>query len=414
MALSEGRRVLAEARLGLPEPVRSGDGRSEQDPAVWWRAMEELVPTLLRRLGGHRPRTLCIDGTSSTLLATDRAGDPLGPALMYDDRRGSGLLSRIGERIPDHSPVRSGSSSLLKAMWLQENRTLPARGWFLHQADWLLGRLAARPGVSDHNNALKLGYDPEARCWPDWLAATAIRRSWLPRVEPPGTPLGTIDGAVARSLGLPPDLQLVAGTTDSTAAFLAAGVTQPGEAVTSLGSTLVLKVLSTRPVWAPRYGVYSHRIGDLWLVGGASNSGGAVLQALFSPGQLAALTRQLDPGRPTGLDYYPLLRPGERFPVDDPALPPRLSPRVASDRVFFQGILEGIAEIERTGYARLQQLGAPRVTRVVTSGGGSANRPWMQIRARLLGIPVTAAVQQQAAYGTALLALDALTRPGGG
>ena len=54
---------------------------------------------------------------------------------------------------------------------------------------------------------------------------------------------------------------------DSNAAFIAAGVTQPGEAVTSLGSTLAVKLLSETRVDRAEYGIYSHRLGDAWLVG---------------------------------------------------------------------------------------------------------------------------------------------------
>ncbi len=56
---------------------------------------------------------------------------------------------------------------------------------------------------------------------------------------------------------------------DSIAAFLAvgAGAAAPGVAVTSLGSTLAVKLLSTRRVDDSRFGLYSHRLGDLWLVG---------------------------------------------------------------------------------------------------------------------------------------------------
>jgi len=43
-----------------------------------------------------------------------------------------------------------------------------------------------------------------------------------------------------------------------------------------------------------------------------------VLRRYFDDAALAALTPRLRPGEPTGLDYYPLLRPGERFPVADP------------------------------------------------------------------------------------------------
>jgi sugar (pentulose or hexulose) kinase len=54
---------------------------------------------------------------------------------------------------------------------------------------------------------------------------------------------------------------------DSIAAFLAADVSEPGAAVTSLGSTLAVKLLSDTRVDQASYGIYSHRLGDLWLVG---------------------------------------------------------------------------------------------------------------------------------------------------
>ena len=44
----------------------------------------------------------------------------------------------------------------------------------LHHADWLASLLHGRRGVSDWNNALKLGYDPGAEAYPDWLS-TAVR-----------------------------------------------------------------------------------------------------------------------------------------------------------------------------------------------------------------------------------------------
>jgi len=207
-----------------------------------------------------------------------------------------------------------------------------------------------------------------------------------------------------RATGLLPDTQLVTGTTDSTAAVLAAGACVPGDAVTTLGSTLVLKLVSEHPIAAPEYGIYSHRLGKLWLVGGASNSGGAVCARYFSRKRMRALTMELDPDRNTGLDYYPLLQPGERFPVNDPNYPPRMTPRPPQDAIFFQGILEGLSRIEAHGYALLTDLGAPPPRRVLSLGGGAVNPAWRRIRERMLGIPVLLAEHQEAAYGAALLA----------
>ena len=162
--------------------------------------------------------------------------------------------------------------------------------------------------------------------------------------------------------------------------------------------------MADQPVFAPHDGVYSHRLGDRWLVGGASNSGGAVLRQYFTDDDMARLSARLDIETPTGLDYYPLPATGERFPVNDPGLAPRLQPRPDDDVRFFQGILAGIAGIEHEGYRKLAALGAPWPTRIITTGGGASNESWRTMRARLNDIPVTAAAHQDAAYGTALLA----------
>jgi sugar (pentulose or hexulose) kinase len=202
-------------------------------------------------------------------------------------------------------------------------------------------------------------------------------------------------------------VRLVAGTTDSNAATLAAGIDRPGDAVTSLGSTLVVKLCSDRPIFAARYGVYSHRIGDYWLTGGASNSGGGVLRQYFSDSELEELSRQIDPGRPLDLHYYPLIVAGERFPESDPDKQPCLQPRPQARHQFLQAMLEGIADIEAAGYTRLAELGAPFPQRVFSAGGGASNAAWRAIRERKLGVPVQTARHTESAYGAALIARGA-------
>ncbi|HEB59278.1 MAG TPA: carbohydrate kinase [Gammaproteobacteria bacterium] len=403
--------VQAFARTDLP-PAHQAGPLSEQDPHHWWQALCATTHALLTQLtSAPRIEALCVDGTSGSVLAVDGAGEPLGPALMYDDQRAREEAQRLATVLAaagqTDSPSSGAGSGLARILWLRAR--YPDAAHFLHQADWLTGRLMGDYGHSDENNALKSGYDPVARRWPDWLAELALPESQLPRVHPPGTRIGRLSAEAARATGLPAGLPVAAGTTDSTAAFLATGAHRPGEAVTSLGSTLVLKVLAERPVVNKAYGVYSQRLGDLWLVGGASNSGGAVLRAFFSDADMARLTPQLDADTPTGLDYYPLHRPGERFPFNDPELAPRLAPRPADDARFFQGLLEGLAQIEYTGYRRLAELGAPWPVNLRTVGGGSRNPAWTRIRQRLLGVPFVTAEHDEAACGAARLAQRALT-----
>ena len=406
VAIDRDARQVSEARTGLPDSRRSGDGGSEQDPEDWWQAVTDTLVAVVGRARGT-VRAICVDGTSSTLLLAGMDGRPCTPAVMYDDTRAGTEAIAIADVASDTSAARGASSALAKLLFLQRHYGDADAAFALHQADWISGRLRGHYGFSDENNCLKLGYDPVARRWPDWLRVSGADMRLLPQVLPVGRVLGRVAPDIARRFAVPRDTQIVAGTTDSNAAALAAGIGRPGDAVTSLGSTLVLKVVGERPVTAAKFGVYGHRIGDLWLVGGASNTGGAVLRAFFSDREIVELSRKIDPSRDSGLDYYPLRAVGERFPLADPNLKPRLQPRPDNDVLFLHGLLEGIARIERQGYLRLADLGAPYPSRVLTAGGGAVNAAWSALRARVLGVPVERALHGEASFGCALLALRA-------
>ena len=408
IAIARDGTPLAQAKTELPGASNSSAEHVEQDPQHWWSSALAVLNDLGEQLRGRaQPQALCVDGTSATLLLCTPEGTPLTPALMYNDARATEEARQIGALAPSDSPARGPSASLAKLLHLRAAVRADRPVLALHQADWIGGRLRGRFGDSDWNNALKLGFDPQQLDWPPWLRAMDLSPVRLPRCHRPGVDLGPIAAEVAAASGLPASLRVCAGTTDSTAATLAAGARAVGDAVTSLGSTLVLKLVSDRPVWDASSGVYSHRLGDLWLVGGASNSGGAVLRQYFDDAELRRLSERIDPSRPSGLDYYPLARRGERFPIADPELEPRLEPRPADDSRFLAGLFEGIARIERDGYRRLSALGAAAPTRVLSTGGGASNRVWGAMRSRLLGLRVEQARHQEAAYGAAVLARDA-------
>jgi len=367
------------------------------DPAsaqAWREALFGLIDDLPAEIRLNLA-ALAIDGTSGTLLAADAAFEPMAPALLYNDGRAADEARAIG------NPQYGATSGLAKRLWLAEN--FPDAVHCFHQADWLAALLTGRGGITDYHNALKSGFDAENLAWPDWVGRLPGSR-WQQKVLTPGDAIGPLLPAMTRRFGLNPDCIVRAGTTDSIAAFMAARLTEPGEAVTSLGTTLVLKLLSETRVEEPASGVYSHRYGRLWLAGGASNSGGGVLRQYFSDAMLVQLSARIDPARPSGLDYYPLPAPGERFPLNDLALAPRMSPRPEDDARFLHGLLEGMAAIEALGYRKLAALGATPLKRVLTAGGGARNRIWAMIRQQALQVPVGAAIHGEAAFGSAMLA----------
>ncbi|WP_373538078.1 FGGY-family carbohydrate kinase [Microcoleus sp.] len=395
------------------------DPQQTELPSVWQNALsaviEQIPPTIRNQV-----RAIALDGTSSTVMLCDTDGIPVCEPILYNDARGAAVTETLRAIAPDNHTVLSATSSLAKLLWFcRGGAPVPApsivegghRGTaptvFLHQADWLAFLLHGKLGISDYHNALKLGFDVDTLCYPNWLiqgiASAATPK--LPQVVAPGTPVGEVRDEVRSRFGFPRDCTVCAGTTDSIAAFLASRVNSPGEAVTSLGSTLAVKLLSHTRVDDSRYGIYSHKLGDLWLVGGASNTGGAVLRNFFTDVELANYSTKINPEQESLLDYYPLLKNGDRFPINDPNLAPRLEPRPADSVEFLHGLLESIARIEARGYQLLQELGATPLTKVYTAGGGAKNAVWSAIRKRYLKVPVVTPVQTAAAYGTALLAM---------
>ena len=396
IAIDEGKNTVASKQCSFTQTL------PDKLAQTWQDTLDELIagiPNQIRK----QITAIAINGTSSTVLLCDGEGKSITAPLLYNDSRGKEVLERIKSIAPNNHVVISATSSLAKLLWWQRRSYFTKARYLLHQADWLGYLLHGKLGISDYHNALKLGYDVEHFCYRGWLQNQPYS-NLFPQILAPGAIIGRVTQKNCDRFNLPNDCAVKAGTTDSIASFLASGASKPGEAVTSLGSTLVLKLLSRTKITASDCGIYSHRLGNLWLAGGASNTGGAVLKHFFNRQQLQSLSRQIDPRKRSPLEYYPLLTPGDRFPVNDPDLAPQLSPRPTSSVEFLQGLLEGIARIEALGYQKLQELGADKLIRVHTAGGGAKNSTWQAIRQGYLNVPVTVAVNTEAAYGTALLA----------
>ncbi|XP_020239437.1 D-ribulose kinase [Cajanus cajan] len=393
--------IQAEAKREYPLYL---SGESHDWARSWKETLFSLLEDVPLDLRQHVV-SISMDGTSATTIIVDsNTGEPLWRPYLYNESCPD-ALPMVKSIAPQNHTVCTGSSTLCKLVsWWNRVGSNKKPALLSHQADWLLWLLHGKLGVTDYNNALKVGYDPEVESYPSWLVCQPYYHL-LPSVVAPGTPIACLKEDIRNKYGFQKDCVVCTGTTDSIAAFLAARATQPGKAVTSLGSTLAIKLLSNTRIEDSRFGVYSHRLDDKWLVGGASNTGGAILRQLFTDDQLEKLSEQINPSQPSLLDYYPLPKAGERFPVADPNLAPRLLPRPENDVEYLHGILESIARIEAKAYGLLKELGATQVEEVFTAGGGAKNEKWIKIRERVLGLTVRRANQTEAAYGAALLAI---------
>lgn len=404
-AVLDGETVISMARANHP-----AQDPSRIDANGWWVAVQDCLTaqiSALRKIGVDPLdiKRIAVDGTSGSMVLTDADLTPVSPGLMYNSKGFEAEAARIEACAPGDHITKGSNSALARAMRLvsQANST-PVH--LLHQADFIAAKLMGLGGHSDYNNALKTGFDPELDCWPDWIDRV-IDPGLLPKVHNPGAPIAPLSAECARYFHLSPEAMIFAGTTDSIAAFLASAPLKEGVAVTSLGSTLAIKLLSKTRIDAPNVGLYSHRLGDLWLVGGASNTGGAVLRAHFSDDELRMLSAQINPDNPLDLEYYPLNAPGERFPINNPDLLPVLHPRPRDPAQYLQAMLEAMSRIEARCYREIAHRGGPVPSEIYTAGGGAQNDVWTAIRARHIGIAPKAADQSEASVGVARLARSA-------
>ena len=376
------------------------------------------------------------------------------PSIIYQCL----FISWVDQYAPENHATRASTSALSKLLHYHACDPIKAnansREVLAHQSEFVAnsifmpipkkcgaGSLAnRRTYTSDWHNALKLGFDVKELAYPQWLLAllteVGIGTDVLPEVVEPGKIIGPISSSAAHEYGFGEDTQLVGGTTDSNAAFIAAVAgagSSPkfGVAVTSLGSTLAMKMLSRTFVEDSKTGVYSHRFpvfgssgdsesdsdadaGEAWLVGGASNVGCKVLRGeKFSNEELVTLSKDIDIATDSPYEYYPLTKVGERFPIADATKEPILEPKPGSRVEYLKGILQGISNVERMGFEIMGELGASPSTpeEIWTAGGGAKNDTWLKMRERLLRnsfdsdkITVRKADNAEASFGAAVLA----------
>jgi sugar (pentulose or hexulose) kinase len=200
--------------------------------------------------------------------------------------------------------------------------------------------------------------------------------------------------------------------TDACASQLAAGASVPGQFVSVLGSTLVLKGANHDLVADPAGAVYSHRHPDgWWLPGGASSTGAQALTAGFAGRKLARLDDLAARHGPARGLVYPLVGRGERFPFAAADAEAFTLGDLADEVERYRATLEGVAFVERLGYERLAALGAVVDPPISVTGGSSVSPVWNRIRAAVLGVPLVVKPAASTALGACILAAAGTLHP---
>ncbi len=401
--------VLAEAQTGLADR-RGKPLVHEQDPLEWWSAACSTIVRVLKDLSQvvalENIKGISVTSTSGSLVLADASGQPLRPAILYDDARGASIAGELNRQLPPEIAQFNASYSLIKAAWVRQNEpdVWSRARHILHPADWLTGKLVGQFGTSDDSNALKLGHDPDTGCWTQAVSIVNIPGNLLPKVFRPGTQVGSVCARASKETGLGRGTPVFVGATDGMTGLMASGAHRPGQANSTLGSTIVWKVLSRHKSPAAT-GVYCHRHpSGLWAPGAASNTGPGSLHSEGLSATLPDLDGIAAKHLPTPCLCYLLPAKGERFPFLNPVAETFFEGDTASPQEAYAAQLQSLAFVERWGYERLEGCGAAAGGEVFTSGGAAASPILMQLRASVLKREVYRCHHPTSAFGAAVLA----------
>jgi xylulokinase len=394
IAITPEGEVLASAEesypLSTPRP-----GWSEQDPEDWWQASEQA----LARLESETP-LVGLSGQMHGLVCLDERDRVLRPAILWNDQRTAAECEEIEALVGlERLITLTGNRALPgftapKLLWLRRHEpdvyaqirriTLPK--------DYVRLRLTGEWAIDAADASGTLLFDVANRAWSDdVLAALEIPREWLPPVH---------------------ESTEIAGAGDQQAAALGVGVIEPGMVSVVLGTSGV--VFAALPEYAhddqARVHAFCHAVPATWeAMGVMLNAAGSLrwFRDTLAPGssfeELSAEAVRAEPGA-DGAIFLPYLQ-GERTPHADPdARAAFTGLTIATDRgTLVRAVLEGVAYGLRDSLDLLRALGvAPETGRA--SGGGARSRPWLEIVASVLGLPIElTVVEEGSAYGAALL-----------
>lgn len=389
--------------------TRADGAAHEQEPESWWRVVCVLVRKVSSQLAAISDRSeiraLSVTSTSGTLVLTDVNGSPVRPAIMYDDSRCARQADELNARYENGCVRWNSSSSLPKVLWVREHEEHVWRTvrHILSPADWLLGRLSGNFSISDYSNSLKLGYDFELGTWFPAMASVGVPDHLLPHVVAPATCIGKISPEAATETRIPETCALVTGATDGLTSLIASGATDPGQANTTLGTTLVWKTLSTEKPPSTD-GIYSHRhpLG-LWAPGAASNTGPGAMAA-GREADIEKLDQEAAEHLPTNISSYVIGGRGERFPFRNQNAVTFFDPHPEGRTQTHAAELQALAFTERWGYERIARTGVRLDGPVFSTGSAAQSLLFSKLRACVLSKPVIRCRSTGAAFGAAVLA----------
>jgi len=408
--------VSREYALSFPHP-----GWSEQEPADWWTQTMDGLKELLDGYDKSSVAGISFGGQMHGLVILDKDDNVIRPAILWNDGRTQEetdyLNNVIGKsKLSEYTAnIAFAGFTAPKILWVKnkepENFNKIAK--IMLPKDYIAYKLSGVhcTDLSDASGMLLL--DVKNRKWSkEMMDICSVKEEQLPKLFESYETVGTIKSEIAKELGVPETVKIVAGAGDNAAAAVGTGTVGDGNCNISLGTSGTIFISSKN------FGVdsnnalhsFDHADGSYHLMGcmlSAASCNKWWEEEIIGTEDFVAEQKAITDDKLGNNHVYflPYLM-GERSPHNDPqARGTFIGMTMDSTRAdMTQAVLEGVAFGLRDSLEVARSLGI-KIERSKICGGGAKSPLWKKMIANIMNIKVDVIESEQGpGMGGAMLA----------
>ena len=401
-------------------PVRRAVGGHEVDVSV----IMEGVYSVLGEMARAYPDIAGIGVTSfgETFVMTDEVGKPLHTAMLYTDPRGKEeceeLIQQFGaENIATMTGLRPHQMySISKLMWMKKNRPeiYEKAAYIFLMEDFVVYHLTGKRQIDYSLATRTMAFDIQKLMWCEEIfEAAGIDIDKMSSVVPTGTDAGTITADTASRTGLAQSTHIISVSHDQISAAVGVGAFESAVAVDGAGTvecitTIYDHIPDTKKMYDGFFAIVPYIVPGKYVAYAFSYTGGALLQwcvdtVAKKEKQLAkeegisvneyleqAYTEQRGKDVPTDLLVLPHFA-GAATPYMDNGSKGAVLGLTMDTTVsdIYRGCMEGVAYEMLLNIRKLEEAGCS-FEKMYATGGGARSGEWMQMKADMLNVPITA------------------------
>lgn len=406
--------VSKEYPLYFPHP-----GWSEQNPEDWWSAVLEGLKELTENCDKSQIAGISFGGQMHGMVALDENDDVIRPAILWNDGRTQKQTDYLNNVIGKETlskytaNIAFAGFTAPKILWMKEEEpeNFARTKMIMLPKDYIAFKLSGVYSTDVSDASGMLIFDVKNKCWSkEMLDICGITEEQVPKIFESYETVGTILPEVAKELGFPENVKIVAGAGDNAAAAVGTGTVGDGRCNISLGTSGTI-FISSKTFGVDEHNAlhsFAHADGYYHLMGcmlSAASCNKWWMDEIIGTKDYAAEQEKIKKLGENHVFFLPYLM-GERSPHNNPnARGTFIGMTMDTTRAdMTQAVLEGVAFAIRDSFEVAKSLGI-KIERTKICGGGAKSPLWKKIIANVLGIKVDVIESEEGpGYGGAMLA----------